>query len=95
MREVIYKNAFNKQLKRMKARGKDMDKMKKAIAILANDLPIPKSYKDHPLSNNFSGFRDIHIEPDWLLIYQKIDSVEFPEGKLYLELTGTHPDIFG
>lgn len=94
MREVIYKNAFKKQLKLMQARGKDMDKIKKAIAILANNLPIPKSYRDHPLSNNFAGFRDIHIEPDWLLIYRKVDSKELPEGELYLELTGTHSDIF-
>ena len=62
MREVTYKNIFKKQLKLMKARGKDMDKVKEAIDILANDLSIPKSYKDHPLVNNFAGFRDIHLE---------------------------------
>ena len=95
MYEVIYKNAFKKQLKLMQTRGKDMTKIKKVIDILTNNLPIPISYKDHPLTNNFSGFRDIHIEPDWLLIYKKKDNDrEYPEWILYLELTWTHSDLF-
>jgi mRNA interferase YafQ len=95
MREVIYKNVFKKQLKLMQARGKDMDKIKKAINILANDLPIPASYKDHALTNNFAGFRDLHIESDWLLIYYKKEAnADQPNGSLYLELTGTHSDLF-
>lgn len=95
MREIIYKNAFKKQFKLMKARGKNIDKLKDAIAMLANDLPLTPAHKDHALTGIFSGFRDIHIEPDWLLIYRKQETSEdYPDGVLYIEFTGTHSDLF-
>lgn len=37
---------------------------------------------------NYAGYRECHITPDWLLIY------EIDENDLYLERTGTHPDVF-
>ena len=79
----------------MEKRGKAMEKLHKAIALLAQDLPLPASYQDHPLTGNFSSFRDIHIEPDWLLIYSKHNATtDYPKGILHLELTGTHADLF-
>ena len=45
--------------------------------------------KDHPLKGKWTGYRDCHIEPDWVLIY-KID-----EELLFLTNTGTHSDLFG
>ena len=59
--------------------------------MLAMDEPLPPKYKDHSLSGEFVGCRECHIQPDWLLVYQK-------EGQdLYLILvrTGSHSDIFG
>lgn len=95
MRETIYKNAFKKQYKLMKLRGKNVSKLKDIITMLANDLPLPHSYKDHTLTGNFSRFRELHIEPDWLLIYSKQSTtMGCPNGILYLELTGSHSDVF-
>jgi mRNA interferase YafQ len=95
MRFVKRSNAFKHCYKLMEKRGKDLDKINKAIFLLVNDLPLPPSYKDHPLSGDFSGFRDLHIEPDWLLVYyKKKASEEYPDGELILELTGTHADLF-
>ncbi len=95
MREIIYKHAFKKQFKLMKSRGKNMGKLKDIVTVLANDLSILSSYKDHALTGKFSRFRELHIEPDWLLIYHKQNAtVNYPEGTLYLELTGTHSDLF-
>lgn len=72
-----------------------MIKLKQVIALLAHDLPLPPAYRDHALSGDFTGFRDLHIEPDWLLLYQKKDAKDFPEGLLSIELTGTtHADLF-
>ena len=72
-----------------------MEKLHKAITLLVQDLPLPASYRDHPLTGNFSAFRDIHIDPDWLLIYNKQNaSTDYPGGILHLELTGTHADLF-
>ena len=95
MRTIIYKKAFKKQFKLLLSRGKNMDKLKDAIELLAHDLLIPEFYKDHALTGNFVNFRDIHIEPDWILIYQKREkTVEHPNGALLLESTGTHSDLF-
>jgi len=45
-------------------------------------------YLDHPLKGNWRGFRDAHIEPDWVLIY-KIDG-----NIVRFERTGRHTDLF-
>lgn len=96
MRHLAQTGAFKHSYKLMKKRGSDMKKIHKAIDLLANDLPLPPSYKDHQLSGDFSGFRDIHVEPDWILIYKKKrETKEYPNGILHLEITGTHSDLFG
>ncbi len=45
-------------------------------------------YKDHRLIGNYKGRRECHIDPDWLLIYTKM------EGEIIFERTGTHSDLF-
>jgi mRNA interferase YafQ len=72
----------------MKKRSKEMRKIQHTIILLATDQVLPASYKDHALIGDFSGFRDCHIEPDWILVYKKENiSKEYPEGLLSLELT--------
>ena len=74
-------------------RGKLAKEIQDVIVMLANDIPLPPKYRDHVLSGNFVGFRDCHIQPDWVLIYSKIDSDD-GLGILQLEETGTHSDLF-
>ena len=88
MRSVSSTTAFRKDVKRAKKRGKDFSKLKKVIDLLIETAPLPPSYKDHPLHGEFVGSRDLHIEPDWILIY-----TASPEH-LRLERTGTHSDLF-
>lgn len=95
MRAIIYKNAFKKQHKLMKLRGKDEHKLQKIVLTLAENLPLAPSYRDHALTGELIGCRELHIEPDWLLVYRKTDpSQDYPAGVLFLELTGTHADLF-
>lgn len=77
----------------MVKRGKSIEEINDVIAMLANDMPLPPKYRDHTLSGNWKGFRDCHIQPDWLLIYKKQDSDDGC-GILRLEATGTHSDLF-
>lgn len=93
MRHIESSGAFRKQLKLMIRRGKEEAEIKTVIVLLANDEPLPPKYRDHALTGNFTGFRDCHIQPDWLLIYQKQNS-EDGRGILRLEATGTHSDLF-
>lgn len=88
MRCPEYSNQFHRDVKRMRKRGKDMAKLRELLTLLVEEKPLPPRYKDHPLRNNWSQYRNAHIEPDWLLIYCiTADVVRF-------ERTGTHSDLF-
>jgi mRNA interferase YafQ len=88
MRQPVYSGQFQRDLKRAKKRGKDLDKLKELVRLLIADQPLPPHYRDHRLKGDLARFRDAHIEPDWLLIYQIVgNEVRFVR-------TGTHSDLF-
>ena len=64
--------------------------METVIDMLANEQPLPEKYKDHALTGDWKGFRECHIQPDWLLIYE----INNNELILYLTRTGSHSDLF-
>jgi len=84
-----YTNRIKKQLETIKKRGYDMSLFKEVVDMLLDGKTLPPKYHDHPLRGDKSGYRDCHIQGDWVLIY-KID-----RGVLTLILseTGTHSDI--
>ncbi len=88
MKQLTQSTKFKKDLERIKKRGKDREKLLTILEILKNGQEIPKEYGDHPLVGNWVGYRDLHIESDWLLIY------EVTEDEVYLARTGTHTDLF-
>lgn len=79
---------FKKDVKRQKDRGKELGKLKGVIGLLVAGEPLPEHLHDHALTGNWKGWRNCHIEPDWLLIYKRL-----PE-ELILGRTGTHSDLF-
>ncbi len=88
---VHYSSRFKKSLKRAKQiQGFKLEKIKEAIYLLSEGKRLPVSYKDHGLTGNMIGFRECHLAPDILLIYQ-ID-----EGILILTLVniGSHSHVF-
>jgi len=84
----VLSGRFKKDVKRAGKRNKDMSKLKTVLDLLLTQAPVPAAYSDHPLKGDWKGFRDLHIEPDWLLLYQ----IEGDE--LRLARTGTHADLF-
>ncbi|MCL2659822.1 MAG: type II toxin-antitoxin system YafQ family toxin [Acidobacteriaceae bacterium] len=66
-----------------------MLKLRALVLLLMSEQHLPDLYRDHPLKGNWDGFRDAHLEPDWLLIY-RVDGEE-----LQLARTGSQADIFG
>ena len=82
---------IQKGCKTAKKRNYKMDELYSVVEKLANDEILEERYHDHNLEGNWEGHRELHIRPDWLLIYQKKDNL------LILELsrTGTHSDLFG
>ena len=90
MLKIKYHTLFKKDFKRIKKRGYDISRLEKIVELLANEVPLPEKFKDHNLSGNYNGFRECHIAPDWLLIYQ----VNNNELVLVLSRTGSHSDLF-
>ena len=90
MLTIKYHTLFKKDFKRIKKRGYDISRLEKIVELLANEVPLPEQFKDHNLSGNYNGFRECHIAPDWLLIYQ----VNNKELVLVLSRTGSHSDLF-
>lgn len=88
MLNPVHTSAFKADVKRQQRRGKDMTKLKTLITLLVNEQEIPAEYEDHPLQGNWRGYRDAHMEGDWILIY-RVDGED-----LRLARTGTHQDIF-
>ncbi|QLC26256.1 type II toxin-antitoxin system YafQ family toxin [Parasphingopyxis algicola] len=89
MRAPVRSTAFKKDVKRMAKRGKKMAKLKAVIGMLLAGEPLDPRLRDHPLKGEWAGWRDLHIEPDWLLLYR------MSETELLLARTGTHSDLFG
>ncbi|WP_428346784.1 type II toxin-antitoxin system YafQ family toxin [Moraxella nonliquefaciens] len=58
------------------------------LYLLLSNKPLPPKYKDHDLIGNYKGFRECHIKPDLLLIYQKDDEC------LSLARLGSHSELF-
>lgn len=94
MKKPLYKvehsAKFNRQLKKARKRGYDMDKLKHVVDTLASGEKLAPKHRDHPLIGDFNGFRECHITPDWLLIYK----IEANVLILVLHRTGTHSDLF-
>ena len=90
MLELVTTSQFRKDLKRIKKRGLNLKKLEQILTQLRKQEILDIKYRDHALSGNYLGFRECHIEPDWLLVYA-ID-----KGKLILTAsrTGSHSNLF-
>jgi len=69
---------------------KDDNKLEEVLRILADGGQLPPEKRDHALAGNYAGFRECHIEPDWLLIYCYLND----QLVLVCSRTGTHSDLF-
>ena len=81
---------FKKDYKLAMKRGLKIGLLDEVITALAKGESLPEKHRDHALSGNWSGFRECHVLPDWLLIYR----IENDILVLTLTSTGTHSDLF-
>jgi len=87
---IVPTSRFRKDFRKAVKRGLDISAFEKVVDTLAQQKPLPLSNRDHELSGNFKGYRECHIQSDWLLIYKVYNN----ELVLSLERTGTHSDLF-
>ena len=90
MLDIVFSNQFRKDLKLASKRGYNLDLLNEVVDKIAAGTALPVKNRDHELTGNYIGFRECHIQPDWLLVY-KIDNNELI---LFLSRTGTHSGLF-
>jgi mRNA interferase YafQ len=88
---IVTTTRFEKDAKRDRKRGKDMDRLLTVVGALRQRGPLAARHRDHALAGAWKGWRECHVEPDWLLIYR----VDEDAGELILGRAGTHADLFG
>ena len=88
MREPSYTKQFEKDVKRIRKRGKDVQKLRRVLSSLIAEEQLDERYQDHMLIGSYKGRRECHIEPDWLLVYK------LSGNEIIFERTGTHSDLF-
>ena len=88
MRTPSYTTQFERDLRLMQRRGKDIEKLKAILTALINEEPLPERQRDHPLVGNYKSRRECRVEPYWLLIYKLVSN------EIIFERTGTHGDLF-
>ena len=88
--ELVLTGKFKKGLKLARKRGLNIKLLDDIVEKLLNGIPLEEKHRDHELKGKYKGFRECHIQPDWLLIYLLENDIL----TLTLVDTGTHSDLF-
>jgi mRNA interferase YafQ len=81
---------YRRERKLAEKRGRNISLLNGIINTLLEEKPLDPKHRDHPLSGDYTGFRECHVQPDWLLIY----TVDAGQLVLTASRTGTHSDLF-
>ena len=90
MLNIVASNQFKKDLKLATKRGLKIEKLRDVVNTLARQEVLDEKFRDHGLTGDYRGFRECHIEADWLLVYRTNEK----ELELFLFRTGSHADLF-
>lgn len=90
MYELIITSRCKKDIAVMKKRGASLKRLKRVFDILIAGEVLEEKYRDHALKGTYTGFRECHIAPDWLLIYKIHDKALI----ITAIRTGSHSDLF-
>ncbi len=84
MKELETSRKFDKDLRKFGL----LAPLIEVLSHLLNNAKMPEKYQDHSLTGNMKGFRECHIKPDLLLVYEKYDD------KIILVRLNTHSELF-
>ena len=90
MLTLVTTSKFRKDYKLIKKRGLNISLLEEVIDTLLHEQSLDEKYHDHALHGRYEGFRECHIQSDWLLIYQ----IDNGEAVLVASRTGSHSDLF-
>ena len=77
MLDVRYSTKFKRDFKVCAKRGYNLKRLQNVIDILRVPDSLPPKNRDHNLTGNYAGYRECHVEPDWLLIYQQTEKKKY------------------
>jgi mRNA interferase YafQ len=86
---VTRSSKFKKDYKLAKRQQKNLSLLRNVIEKLDKKEEFPDKFRDHKLSGSLKEYRELHLEPDWLLIY-RIDN----EEELKLARLGSHSELY-
>jgi mRNA interferase YafQ len=81
-------SGFRRDIKRLRRQGVDLARLELVVSALVEQELLEERYRDHALVGNWHGFRECHLQPDWLLIYR------IENNELQLARTGSHSELF-
>ena len=90
---VRYRSRFKKDYRLAMKQNKNIAALDYVIEELAVPNVLPEKYQDHYLKGEYAGYKECHVEPDWLLIYG-YETLENDEQQLLLVRTGSHSELF-
>lgn len=90
MRTVDRSTQFKKDIKKAEKQKQDLEELKSVMTMLAEDKPLPVEKRDHNLTGPWNGYRECHVNPDFLLIYKKNNE----NNSIRFERAGTHSELF-
>ncbi len=90
MLELLYKPSFKKAMKKYKHEKQILQELELVIDLLINEKSLPEKYHNHKLTGNYAGMMELHLRPDDLLVYFKIE-----KESITLVAIGSHADLFG
>ena len=91
MYKIRFSNQYKKSIRKLaKTAHFPLCELEKVIDNLKNGIQIAEKYRDHKLSGELKKYRECHIRPDLLLVYQIRDE----ELVLFLLDIGSHSHLF-
>jgi mRNA interferase YafQ len=87
-RTIVRSKQYDRDAAKARKRGLDLARLVAVVDDLRHRRPLATRLRDHALAGTWKGYRECHVQPDWLLIY-RVD-----EEAVYLARTGTHADLF-
>ncbi len=89
LKKISYTNEFRRDFKKIAKSGRyKLQDFEDLLVLLRADAELSKKYRDHALIGEWYGYRECHIKPDWLLIYQANSE------QIILVRTGSHNKLF-
>ena len=90
MYKIETTNRFEKDILLAKKQKRGIAELAHVLNLLEKGEQIPEKYQNHKLKNIKPATWDLHVEPDWVLLYIKDDKNKI----IKLVRIGSHSELF-